>query len=108
MGIAIYEIGSSICDMHHIRNPSDTDFIYDRRVQQPLEDPVLRGRCELNSFSSEQKDRAVQLLSTFGQDASNIPEFGVGNCQDWVAGAVLTLEHAHLVNQGEGEFWGGV
>lgn len=94
MGVAVYEHGSSTCEMHHIRNPRDTDFIYDPRTQ-PLEDPVLRGRCELVSFSNEQKDRAVQLLS----------EFGVGNCQDWVAAAVLMLERAGMVGAGEGDFW---
>lgn len=104
MGIAIYEISSSTCEMYHIRNPNDTDFIYDPRVQ-PLEDPVLRGRCELALLSQEQKERAVQLLSAFGKEESNIPEFGVGNCQDWVAAAVTILEREGLLNQGEGEFW---
>jgi hypothetical protein len=105
MGIAIYEQGSSTCELHHIRNPTDEDFIYDPRTQ-PLEDPVLKGRCGLaSSLSSEQREQAASLLSAFGKDESNIPEFGVGNCQDWVAGAVRVLEHAGLVSSGEGGFW---
>ncbi|PWY77276.1 hypothetical protein BO94DRAFT_538143 [Aspergillus sclerotioniger CBS 115572] len=105
MGIAIYELGASTCTMHHIRNPTDADFIYDPR-EQPLEDdPVLRGRCELVSFLGEESSRVNNLLSSFGNDASNIPEFGVGNRQDWVAGAVGMLEGAGVVRTGEGEFW---
>ncbi|KAJ5731485.1 uncharacterized protein N7483_005993 [Penicillium malachiteum] len=93
MGIAIYEKGSSTCEMHHIRNPTDEDFLYDPRTQ-PLDDPVLKGRCELTSLSSEQSQQVAGLLSAFGNDDSHIPEFGIGNCQDWVAGAVAMLEHA--------------
>lgn len=104
MGIAIYEHGSPTCEMHHIRNPIDDDFIYDPRTQ-PLEDPVLKGRCELTSLSTDQERQATSLISAFGKDESNIPEFGVGNCQDWVAGAVGMLEKAGLVSPGEGEFW---
>ena len=104
MGIAIYKHGSSTCEMHHIRNPTDEDFVYDPRPQ-PLQDPVLKGRCELASLSSEQSERAASLLSAFGNDDTNIPEFGVGNCQDWVAGAVGMLEHAGVVSSGEGSFW---
>jgi hypothetical protein len=104
MGIAIYEDNSSTCEMHHIRNPTDEDFIYDPRTQ-PLEDPVLKGRCELASLDSEQSQQAASLISAFGKDESNIPEFGVGNCQDWVAGAVRILEHAGIVSSGEGRFW---
>ncbi|KAJ6137481.1 hypothetical protein N7471_003967 [Penicillium samsonianum] len=104
MGIGIYKYGSSTCEMHHIRNPTDEDFVYDPRTQ-PLEDPVLKGRCELASLSSEQSQRAASLLSAFGNDESNIPEFGIGNCQDWVAGAVGMLEKARVVSSGEGGFW---
>ncbi|KGO76610.1 hypothetical protein PITC_091330 [Penicillium italicum] len=104
MGVAIYKHGSTTCEMHHIRNPTDEDFVYDPRTQ-PLEDPVLKGRCELASLSSEQSQQAESLISAFGKDESNIPEFGVGNCQDWVAGAVGTLEHAGVLSSGEGEFW---
>ncbi|KXG50692.1 uncharacterized protein PGRI_044590 [Penicillium griseofulvum] len=46
MGIAIYEDGSSTCEMHHIRNPTDEDFIYDPRTQ-PLEDPALKVAVSL-------------------------------------------------------------
>ena len=102
MGIAVYEQGSPTCEMHHIRNPNDVDFIYDPRTQ-PLEDPVLRGRCELATFSdAAKKEHAVFLLSAFGEDTSNIPEFGTGNCQDWTAAAVHMLEQAGVVQQGEG------
>ncbi|CAP93923.1 hypothetical protein E8E15_007111 [Penicillium rubens] len=104
MGVAIYKHGSSTCEMHHIRNPTDEDFIYDPRTQ-PLEDPVLKGRCELSSLSPEEAQQAASLIAAFGNDKSNIPEFGVGNCQDWVAGAVGMLEHAGVVSPGEGEFW---
>lgn len=104
MGIAIYELGSSTCEMHHIRNPKDEDFIYDPRPQ-PLEDPVLNGRCELASLSSEKRQEAETLLTAFGNDESNIPEFGVGNCQDWVAAAAEMLEKSGIVSAGEGEFW---
>lgn len=104
MGIAIYKHGSSTCEMHHIRNPTDEDFIYDPRTQ-PLEDPILKGRYEFASLSSEQSQQAASLLSEFGNDESNIPEFGVGNCQDWVAGTVEMLEHAGVVSSGEGGFW---
>lgn len=103
MGIAIYEHGSSTCEMHHIRNPTDDDFIYDPRPQ-PLEEPTLKGRCELASLSSGTSRQAASLLSAFGNDGSNIPEFGIGNCQDWVAGAVQILEEAGIVS-GEGGFW---
>ncbi|OKL57720.1 hypothetical protein UA08_07120 [Talaromyces atroroseus] len=110
MGMAIYEHGSSTCELHHIRNPTDDNFIYDPRTQ-PLEDPVLKGRCELACLSSAQAQaqQATSLLATFGNDKTNIPEFGVGNCQDWVAGAVGVLERAGIVvvssGEEEGEFW---
>ncbi|KAE8153692.1 hypothetical protein BDV25DRAFT_148957 [Aspergillus avenaceus] len=104
MGIAVYQVGSPTCNMYHIRNPNDTDFIYDPR-EQPLEDPVLRGRCELATFSTEQKAKIAQLLTAFGEDGENIPEFGVGNCQDWVASAITMLESAGEVKSGEGDFW---
>lgn len=107
MGIAIYEQGSSTCEMHHIRNPKDEDFVYDPRPQ-PLEDPALKGRCELASLSDKKKQEAEALLTAFGEDESNIPEFGVGNCQDWVAAAVQMLEQAGIVSSGEGEFWKGM
>ena len=108
MGIAVYEQGSPTCEMHHIRNPNDVDFIYDPRPQ-PLEAPVLRGRCELATFSdAAKKEHAVLLLSAFGEDTSNIPEFGTGNCQDWTAAAVLILEREGVVQQGEGDFWKGM
>ncbi|KAJ5834138.1 hypothetical protein N7447_000164 [Penicillium robsamsonii] len=97
MGVAIYEYGSSTCEMHHIRHPTDDYFIYDPRPQ-PLEDPVLKGCCELASLSSEQSQQAASLIFAFGNDESNIPEFGVGNCQDWVAASVGMLEHARFVS----------
>ncbi|KAJ5162705.1 uncharacterized protein N7500_004535 [Penicillium coprophilum] len=90
--------------MHHIRNPTDEDFIYDPRPQ-PLENPVLKGRCELASFNYEQSRQAASLISAFGNDESNIPEFGVGNCQDWVSSAVGMLEHAGVFPSGEEQFW---
>ncbi|BCR95121.1 uncharacterized protein AKAW2_20061S [Aspergillus luchuensis] len=105
MGIAVYEIGASTCQMHHIRNPTDEYFIYDPRVQPLQDDPVLRGRCELITFRQEECQHVNSLLSAFGNDASNIPEFGVGNCQDWVAGAVAMLEDAGVLASGEGAFW---
>lgn len=77
MGIAIYQHGSSTCEMHHIRNPTDEDFVYDPRMQ-PLEDPVLKGRCEIASLSSEQKQRAVSLLSAFGNDSLIFLSSGLG------------------------------
>ncbi|KNG81806.1 hypothetical protein ANOM_009071 [Aspergillus nomiae NRRL 13137] len=87
MGIAVYEIGARTCEMHHIRNPSDTDFIYDPRTQPLQEDPVLRGRCKLINFTSvQQKDHAARLLSNFGRNDANIPNSGV-------------------VPSGEGLFW---
>lgn len=104
MGITLYELGASTCNMYHIRNPNDTDFIYDPRTQ-PFDDPVLRGRCELTTFSAEAKDQAASVLSAYGEDKSNIPVFGEGNCQDWVAGATLMLERAGLLKPGEGDFW---
>ncbi|RAK99627.1 uncharacterized protein BO80DRAFT_494634 [Aspergillus ibericus CBS 121593] len=105
MGLAIYQLGASTCTMHHIRNPTDTTFIYDPR-EQPLEDdPVLRGRCELATFSEEKSEHITTLLFDFGNDILNIPEFEVGNCQDWVADAVGMLEGAGMVGNGEGEFW---
>ncbi|KAJ5622457.1 hypothetical protein N7528_005689 [Penicillium herquei] len=104
MGIAIYEQGSSTCEMHHIRNPTDEDFLYDPRPQL-LDDPVLKGRCELASLFFEKSQQAASLLSAFGNDDSNIPEFGIGNCQDWVAGAAAMLEHAGFISSGEGKFW---
>lgn len=110
VAIAIYEPGSPTCELHHIRNPNDQDFIYDPRVQ-PLEDPVLRGRCELNiHLTAENKDRAVSLLTEFGNEKSHIPELGMGNCQDWVADAVTMLERngTGLVLEGEGMFWRGL
>ena len=90
--------------MHHIRNPADEDFIYDPRTQ-PLEDPVLKARCELASLSSEKMQQADSLIYAFGNDDSNISEFGVGNCQDWIAGTVGMLERAGDVSSGEGGFW---
>ncbi|KAL5342901.1 hypothetical protein BJX70DRAFT_394341 [Aspergillus crustosus] len=86
MGTALYEHGSAIYQMHHIRNPTDEDFVYDPR-SQPLEDPVLK------------------VDANFGNDGLNIPEFGVGNCQDWVAAAVGMLEMTSVVEKGEGDSW---
>ncbi|KAL2867755.1 uncharacterized protein BJX67DRAFT_352202 [Aspergillus lucknowensis] len=108
MGLALHEKDSSTCIMHHIRNPVDEVFIYDPRPQ-PLHDPVLRGRCELlTSISPEEVSRVSELLSDFGNDGSNIPEFGVGNCQDWVANAVGALESKGILEEGEGVFWTGM
>ena len=109
MAIAIYELGSLTWELHHIRNPNDNDIIYDPRVQ-PLEDPVLRGRCELNTdLDAQEKARAIKLLSDFGNDKSYIPELGVGNCQDWVVDAVTMLERAgSLMAENEGAFWRGM
>ncbi|OQE47352.1 hypothetical protein PENCOP_c001G04136 [Penicillium coprophilum] len=104
MGVALYEDGSSTCKMHHIRNPTDEYFIYDPRPQ-PLKDPILKGRCELASLSAEKSRQAASLISAFGNDESNIPEFGVGNCQDWVAGTVGMLEYPGFISSGEGTFW---
>lgn len=108
MGIALYTSSpdiAKICEMHHIRNPTDDKFTYDPRPQ-PLNDPVLRGRCELlSSLSDEDRSQITNLLTAFGNDESNIPEFGVGNCQDWVAGAISMLEDAGVVRFGEGAFW---
>lgn len=93
--------------MHHIRNPTDEDFVYESRIQPLDNDPVLRGRCEIAScLSPAQRQQAVDLLAAFGNDKANIPEFGVGNCQDWVAAAVGVLEGASgLVPIGESGFW---
>lgn len=66
---------------------------------------MLKGRCKLVSLSNEQKTRVVGLLSDFGHDKSNIPEYGTGNCQNWVAGAAYMLERAGVVDFGEGAFW---
>ncbi|ODM20316.1 hypothetical protein SI65_03369 [Aspergillus cristatus] len=116
MGIALYTTPpqsnpgteETICEMHHIRNPTDDKFTYDPRPQ-PLNDPVLRGRCEiLSSLSGEDRSGISNLLTDFGNDETNIPEFGVGNCQDWVAGAVSMLEDAGVVGKGEGTFWRGM
>lgn len=84
MSIAIYEYGSSTCEMHHIRNPTeDQVFMYESRIQPIDDDPVLRGRCEIAScLSSEQRREVVDLITAFGNDKVNIPEFGVGNCQN--------------------------
>lgn len=104
MGIAIYEHGSSVCEMHHIRNLTDEGFVYDPRSQR-LEDPVLKGCCEFASLTDEQKIHAGSLLlSEFGTEKSNIPEFVIGNCQDWVAAAVNRLEQSGVLVSGEGEF----
>ncbi|KAE8131636.1 hypothetical protein BDV38DRAFT_290007 [Aspergillus pseudotamarii] len=93
MGIAMYKIGSPTCSMHHIRNPNDRDFIYDPRTQPLEDDPVLRGRCELTTFTTAaQKDHAEQLLFNFGRNDANIPEFGM-------------LEKEGVVSSGEGLFW---
>lgn len=53
LGIAVYEIGSQICEMHHIRNQNGTEFIYGPRTQPLEEDPVMRGRCEIAAFSDD-------------------------------------------------------
>ncbi|GLA74567.1 hypothetical protein AtubIFM55763_005812 [Aspergillus tubingensis] len=91
--------------MHHIHNPTDEYFIYDPHIQPLQDNPILRGRCELSTFRQEESEHVNNLLSTFGNDASNIPEFGVGNCQDWVAGAVAMLEDAGVLASEEGPFW---
>lgn len=44
------------------------------------------------------------MITTFGNDEATIPEFGVGNCQDWLAAAVGVLERAGIVSSGEGAF----
>ena len=104
VGLAVYEIGSNICEMHHIRCPQDDQYIYDRRTQ-PLEDSVFRGRCELTQLSKPEKQQASQILEKFGLDSTNIPEVGVGNCQDWLAGVVKELERHGILPDGEGNYW---
>lgn len=42
VGLAVYEIGSDKCQMHHVRIPDEEHFIYDPRFQ-PLRDPALWG-----------------------------------------------------------------
>ncbi|EEQ30876.1 conserved hypothetical protein [Microsporum canis CBS 113480] len=103
VGLAVYELGSSTCEMHHIRCPQDDQYIYDPRIQ-PLEDSVLRGRCELARLSTSKKERVTKILEKFGQNAANIPEVGVGNCQDWLAGAVKELEQNGILQDREGVF----
>lgn len=111
MAIALYKRNSPLCEIHHIRNPDDQTFIYDPRTQ-PLDDPVLRGRCEIASFTSETRDSVTRCLSAFGADKSNIPELGTGNCQDWVAGAISAIEAdvkgCFGDGEGEGWFWNGM
>ncbi|EGD97593.1 hypothetical protein TESG_04998 [Trichophyton tonsurans CBS 112818] len=104
VGLAVYELGSRICEMHHIRCPQDDHYIYDPRTQ-PLEDSVLRGRCELARLSNSEKQQASQILEEFSLDSTDIPEVGVGNCQDWLAGAVKELERHGILPDGEGNYW---
>lgn len=63
------------------------------------------GLCEICTLSDQQKDLIVKTLTSFGEDEKNIPERGVGNCQDWLAGAIAALEEHGLVGSGEGRFW---
>ncbi|EFR00277.1 hypothetical protein MGYG_03280 [Nannizzia gypsea CBS 118893] len=104
VGLAVYELGSDICEMHHIRCPQDDMYIYDPRTQ-PLEDSVLRGRCELVQVSTSKKQTVIEILDKFGLDSTNIPEVGVGNCQDWLADAVQELEKHGILPDGEGDYW---
>lgn len=88
----------------HVRIPDEEHFIYYPR-SQPLRDPALWGRCQIRTVSEQQKDLTVQTLTAFGEDERNIPEKGVGNCHDWLAGAVAALEEDGLVGYGKGRFW---
>ncbi|EZF30968.1 hypothetical protein H109_02706 [Trichophyton interdigitale MR816] len=62
-------------------------------------------RCELAQLSNPEKQQASQILEEFGLDSTNIPEVGVGNCQDWLAGAVKELERHGILPDGEGNYW---
>lgn len=97
---------------YHIRNLTvDEIFVYESRTQPVDDDPVLRGRCEIAShLSAAEAQRAGSLINACGKDETNIPSFGVGNCQDCLAGVVALLESAGggLVASGEGRFWKGM
>lgn len=73
-----------------------------------------RGEAEGQGQGEEQYRETGRLLAAFGNDTGNIPEVGVGNCQDWVAGAVGMLERTSttasaggggIVKPGKGAFW---
>lgn len=104
VGFVLHADGSDTCEMHHVRCPDDEHYIYDPRIQ-PLNDPVLWGRCELLTLSAAGKLHAVEVLTAFGRDPDNIPVMSIGNCQDWLAGTALALEQAGVFNPGEGTFW---
>ncbi|KAL4902570.1 hypothetical protein BDW74DRAFT_158042 [Aspergillus multicolor] len=108
MGLALYPLQAdtttTTCTIYHIRSPDDQTFIFDPRVQ-PLEDPVRRVRCEIALLTAEQYTRTIEILLQYGNDKGDIPEMEIGNCQDWVASAVSTLEQEGLVQKGEREFW---
>ena len=104
VGIALYTPRNSTCRMHHIRCPDDENFIYDPR-SFPLAGPVLWGRSVLAEVPELELQRAEAVLTAFGANHKNIPEMGIGNCHNWMAGGVAELERHGVLQSGEGDFW---
>ncbi|CAJ2512607.1 Uu.00g007260.m01.CDS01 [Anthostomella pinea] len=69
-------------------------------------DPAPRGRCNLRTdLTLEDAHVANAVLARFGADETQLPYFGDGNCHNWAAGAVASLETAGLAAPGDGERW---
>ncbi|KAI5779341.1 hypothetical protein EDC01DRAFT_634030 [Geopyxis carbonaria] len=95
-GLALHlsDPSTTTCKMHHIRNPSESAYIYDPR-EQPLDDTTLWGRHAVTSTLTPAQAAAIErTLTAFGADDTNIPAVGTGNCQNWLAAALHELGFA--------------
>ncbi|KAL5001597.1 hypothetical protein BDV10DRAFT_182162 [Aspergillus recurvatus] len=94
MGIDLHELNATSCTIY--RSPDDQTFIFDTRTQ-PLNDPVLRGWCEIARLTADQVNKITPLPTEYGNDTDNIPEMGLGNYQDWVVSLVVLMSIPDLI-----------
>ena len=90
-----------MCHIHHTRRPADQGPTHNPR-SFPLNSSVLWGRYLLVRLASEDQQHVEVLLTQSGNDERDIMDWGIGNCQDWVAAADGMLEREVVQNVGEG------
>ncbi|GKZ76330.1 hypothetical protein AnigIFM56816_005310 [Aspergillus niger] len=88
-------------DLYHVRD--NFDFYYHTQSRS-VESTSLYGRSEVMQLSSPRRLEADKILDAYGKNDDNLP--GVGqNCQDWVVGALGSLERANLAPKGTAGYW---
>ncbi|GKZ66560.1 hypothetical protein AnigIFM50267_000424 [Aspergillus niger] len=100
-GIMIYKSWDTMGDIYHVRK--NFDFYYNTQSRS-VESTGLYGRSEVTQLSSSRRLEAHQILESYGNNDKHLPDVGQ-NCQDWVVGALGSLERANLVPKGTAGYW---